>query len=133
MVQADRPADQQAYRALVYAVVRSIPAGRVMTYGSVAALIPPPAGTEWVSYRRIRARWVGYAMTDCPADVPWHRVVNARGRISSRHGLGPGLQRALLAEEGVQFNQGGDLDLDTLLWTPELDWLNQHGLLHPQL
>lgn len=40
----------------VLEIVRAIPAGRVMTYGGIAALIPPPEGTDWTAYKRIRAR-----------------------------------------------------------------------------
>jgi alkylated DNA nucleotide flippase Atl1 len=103
-----------------------------MTYGAIAALIPPPKGTDWAGYRRIRARWVGYAMTDCPSDVPWHRVVNALGRISGRHGLGPDLQRELLMQEGITFDRSDRVQLKPLLWEPEAEWLLQHGLLQPQ-
>jgi methylated-DNA-protein-cysteine methyltransferase-like protein len=131
-VHFERPVDRRAYRALVYAVVRAIPSGRVMTYGSVAALIPPPQGTDWASYQRIRARWVGYAMSNCPKDVPWHRVVNAQGRISGRHGLGPELQHELLSQEGVSFDRSGKLDLEALHWEPQNEWLLQHGLGQPQ-
>ncbi len=90
-----------------------------MTYGGIASMIPPPTGIEYVAYARIRARWVGYALNNCPASLPWHRVVNTEGRISSRHGLGPALQRTLLEEEGVVFDELGRLDLETLCWQPD--------------
>lgn len=89
-----------------------------MTYGGIAAMIPPPSGIEYSAYSRIRARWVGYALQGCPEHLPWHRVVNARGRISSRHGMGPTLQRTLLEDEGVAFDSDGSLDLETLCWEP---------------
>jgi len=113
----------------VYALVHRIPRGRVMTYGGIAALIPPSAGTNWGGYARVRARWVGYAMAECPDDVPWHRVVNAQGRISPRPGFSPALQRALLKKEGVRFNRSGRLDLDLLEWKPSRSWLRARGLL----
>ena len=57
----------------VWALVRTIPSGRVMTYGQVATLLGSPRG----------ARQVGFAMFYAGlTDVPWHRVVNARGEIS---------------------------------------------------
>ena len=81
----------------IYAVVSRIPKGRVATYGQVAVLAGLPR----------QARLVGYAMHALPADsdVPWHRVVNAAGRISIRSdGLGHDeLQAQLLAREGVRF------------------------------
>lgn len=92
-----------------YDVVRRIPAGRVTTYGTVAALADKPGA----------ARQAGYAMAAVPDDsVPWHRVVNARGRISRRSGdrTGEKVQRALLEAEGVRFDDAGRIDLDVFGW-----------------
>lgn len=95
-----------------YAVVRRIPRGRVATYGQVAALAGLPG----------RARQVGYALAALPdgSDVPWHRVVNARGEISPRTaGTAPGaIQRVLLEAEGVAFDAAGRVDLDRQGWRP---------------
>ena len=110
------PPDQAAWRSMAYDIIRLIPEGQVMTYGDVAALIPAPSVTDPVAYRRIRARWVGYALKQCPDDVPWYRVVNAQGRVSPRHGLGPNLQRSLLEEEGIQFDAADRLDIESLRW-----------------
>jgi methylated-DNA-protein-cysteine methyltransferase-like protein len=90
-----------------------------MTYDGIAALIPPPTGVDYVAYARIRARWVGYALNRCPEDLPWHRVVNSKGRISARHGVGPDLQRTLLEGEGIEFDQDDRLDLEARCWEPE--------------
>jgi methylated-DNA-protein-cysteine methyltransferase-like protein len=114
-----QPEDRLAHREAIFEIVQQIPEGRVMTYGGIASLIPPPAGTDFLAYSRIRARWVGYALKRCPEHLPWHRVVNAQGSISSRHGVGPALQRSLLEDEGVAFDQHGRLDLDALYWEPE--------------
>lgn len=93
-----------------YDVVRRIPRGRVTTYGTVATL----AG------RRGRARQVGYAMAALTGDtdVPWQRVVNARGEISPRSGgsAGEKIQRALLEDEGVAFDEKGRIDLEIFGW-----------------
>ncbi len=93
-----------------YDVVRRIPAGRVTTYGTVAALAGRPR----------HARQVGYAMAALPdeAGVPWHRVVNARGEISRRSGGGAGgrIQRALLEGEGVVFDARDRIDLERFGW-----------------
>jgi methylated-DNA-protein-cysteine methyltransferase related protein len=81
----------------VYAAVRRIPAGRMATYGQVAALVGHPRA----------ARAVGGAMRRCPAGVPWHRVVNAQGRISPRKRAASMLtQRMLLEREGVTMRRG---------------------------
>lgn len=84
----------------IYAVVRRIPRGRVMSYGQVARR----AGLVG------RARQVGYALHALPAGtkVPWHRVVNAKGEISRRRVPGSELsQRILLEAEGVRFDARG--------------------------
>lgn len=84
-----------------YAIIREIPEGRVMTYGDVALY----AG------RKRQARRVGYALFALAApDVPWWRVVNARGEISFRPGEN-GRQRARLEAEGVEFDLDGRIDL----------------------
>jgi methylated-DNA-protein-cysteine methyltransferase-like protein len=85
-------------------VVRRIPRGRVASYGQVARLAGLPG----------RARQVGYAMHALPSGtrVPWHRVVNAQGRISLRRRPGAELtQRMLLEREGVRFGPGGRIVL----------------------
>lgn len=96
--------------ARIYEVVKRIPRGRVATYGQVAEL----AGLG------DHARQVGYALHALKDDsVPWHRVINAQGRISVRHE--PGLdrwQRQLLEEEGVAFDGKGRVALERFRWTP---------------
>src|SRR5689334_2412515 len=96
----------------IYAVVARIPRGRVATYGQVAALAGLPR----------QARLVGYALHALPADsdLPWHRVVNAAGKISLRaNGLGHDeLQAHLLRREGVRF-VGGAVPLDRFRWQPQ--------------
>jgi methylated-DNA-protein-cysteine methyltransferase-like protein len=111
--------DQQAFRQQVYRIVRSIPAGRVLTYGDIGQMIPPPPGIDLPAYARVRARWVGYAMRDCPDDLPWQRVVNAQGAVSPRPGLGAKVQHTLLEEEGVRFQENGRIDLERYRWHPK--------------
>lgn len=92
----------------VYAQVMRIPRGRVSTYGRIAALTHVPRG----------ARGVGWALAGMGEErakyVPWWRVVNAAGRISNPYH--PELQRALLEEEGVVFDEQGVIDLKRFLW-----------------
>ncbi|MEQ1854843.1 MAG: MGMT family protein [Longimicrobiales bacterium] len=96
-------------RDRIYAAVRRIPWGRVSSYGSVAASAGLPR----------QARQVGYALAALEegSDVPWHRVVNARGQISPRSSdrTVEGLQRALLEAEGVVFDSSGRIDLERFL------------------
>jgi methylated-DNA-protein-cysteine methyltransferase-like protein len=90
----------------VYALVRRIPVGRMATYGQLAALLGRPRA----------ARAVGGAMRRCPAGVPWHRVVNAQGRISRRARAASMLtQRLLLEREGVTLRRGR-VDLTRHAW-----------------
>ena len=98
---------------LIYSVVRRIPRGRVATYGQVATL----AGLDG------HARQVGYALNALPdaTAVPWHRVVNAAGRISVRAAPGGELvQQLLLEKEGVRLDARGRIPLDRLRWQPRV-------------
>ena len=97
--------------ARYYDVVRSVPVGRVTTYGTVAAVAGLPG----------RARQVGYALAALPdeEDVPWHRVVNAKGEVSRRSDPGAPehrLQHVLLQAEGVDFDARGRIDLEEYGW-----------------
>ncbi len=111
------PPDQRAYYASVWEIVKQIPQGRVATYGQIAALIPPPTGVSDKDYQAWGARWVGGAMANCPADVPWQRVINSQGKISLRRGGGHERQRALLEAEGVTFDDLGRVDLQRYGWS----------------
>ena len=88
-----------------------VPKGRVATYGQVAMLAGLPR----------QARFVGYALHALPtdSDVPWHRVVNAAGKISLRaDALGHDeLQAQLLRREGVRFVNGA-IPLRRFRWEP---------------
>jgi methylated-DNA-protein-cysteine methyltransferase-like protein len=100
----------------VWQMVQQIPHGKVATYGQIAKLIPIPSGLDEKRYAAFAARWVGGAMAACPENVPWHRVINAKGEISLRPGQGQEIQRQLLESEGVIFNQSGRIDLKTFQW-----------------
>jgi len=102
-----------------------------MTYGQIAALIPPPPGVDLPGYEHVKARWVGYAMAGCPEEIPWQRVVNARGQISLRRGEGPEVQRLLLMDEGVVVGEDGRIDLARHTWEPEQEWYTAHPDLLP--
>ncbi len=92
----------------VWAVVRRVPRGRVATYGQVARLAGLGGG----------ARQAGYALHALPRHtaVPWHRVLNAAGRISLREAAGGVTQRLLLEREGVRFDGAGRVDLRRFQW-----------------
>lgn len=98
---------------VIYQTVRKIPYGKVATYGQIAEL------SGMVGH----ARQVGYALFRVAPkeDVPWHRVVNAKGEISrspQRLG-GDDLQRVLLEQEGIEFNaQDRIVAFKSYLWQP---------------
>jgi methylated-DNA-protein-cysteine methyltransferase-like protein len=99
-------------RARIYSVVALIPEGRVATYGDVAAMAGLPR----------QARQVGYALAALPYghDLPWHRVINAKGEISRRaNGECDPRQRARLESEGVAFDSSGRVSLARFRWRPE--------------
>lgn len=126
------PPDRDFFNALVWDIVRQIPAGKVTTYGQIAALIPAPPGMSARDYAAWGARWVGGAMAACPADVPWQRVINAQGKISLRRGPGYLNQRKLLEAEGVLFDDNERVDLARFGWPgPSDGWLVDRGLLPP--
>lgn len=92
-------------------MVRLIPRGRVATYGQIATLaaVPGPTGP----------RQVGYALAALAAGskIPWHRVINAQGRVSPRGPQDDGArQLELLALEGVQIGSDGRIDLARYRW-----------------
>lgn len=105
------------FKREVYRIVRSIPSGRVTSYGVVAALAGKPRA----------ARGVGWALSGLPdgTDVPWWRVVNRNGEITTpRFNHLAQLQRALLSDEGVEL-EGGRIPLDRFGWEPPEDLLRE--------
>lgn len=94
----------------IWNATRQIPRGRVSTYGAIATL----AGM------RGQPRLAGYALHNLPAgtDIPWQRVVNARGMISLE-GRAGARQRLLLEEEGVKF-RNKKVDLAVFGWPATL-------------
>lgn len=104
--------DSQATRnkAAIYQVVRSIPAGKVCTYGQVA---------EMAGLARA-ARLVGHTLRKLPkgTQLPWHRVINSQGKLSLPEDS-PGYceQRKRLQEEDVSF-VGNRIKLKQFAWQP---------------
>ncbi len=108
----------------VYKIVRRIPHGRVLTYGVISNIMDS----------RLSAQGVGWALKALPPvprndereynsqNVPWHRVVNSRGGISTWKvsEVPPGLQRQLLEDEGIIFGDEETIDLKQYLWTEGL-------------
>lgn len=97
------------YNERVYAAVSRIPKGRVASYGQVAEMIGAPR----------TARLVGYALhaNPRPGIVPCHRVVFKDGSVAPGFAFGgPDAQRALLADEGIEFTDDGRVDMTRFRW-----------------
>lgn len=96
----------------VIQIIRSIPAGKVMTYGQVAAAAGNPRGARQIS-RILHSMSKKY-------ELPWHRIINVQGGISTptnadQKGIN---QREMLAIEGVEFGLDGKVDLAMYRWFP---------------
>jgi methylated-DNA-protein-cysteine methyltransferase related protein len=113
--------DRRLYER-IYLVVQQVPHGAVATYGDIAAVVAE--GCD--------ARTVGYALNELRKgredEVPWQRIVNAQGGIST-----PGsLQREVLASEGIPSDLRGRIDLARYRWPgPDRDWAAAHGFAVP--
>jgi methylated-DNA-protein-cysteine methyltransferase-like protein len=104
----------------IYDLVKAVPPGEVATYGQIAFVVGAPT-----------PRVVGFAMAGLPdgSEVPWHRVINAAGRLSPRKdGVESVEQRRRLTEEGVLFERTGRVDFERYAWRgPSWQWLEAHG------
>ena len=98
----------------IYALVRQIPPGKVASYGQISKIV---GGCS--------ARMVGYAMSALKStkemeDVPWQRVINSQGKCSTfGDGIGESIQRKLLEEEGIEFDDQGRV------FRPEQWWVER--------
>lgn len=92
------------------AVIKKIPPGKVATYGQIAALAGNPRGARQV-VRTLHT-------SSEKEELPWYRVINGRGAISLPPGNGYELQKALLQDEGIEFDCRGRVDLSRFRWMP---------------
>jgi len=96
----------------IYQIVRLIPAGRVTSYGAIAAAIGMKSG----------ARMVGYAMNHCATvspPIPAHRVLNSKGLLTGKHHFGTGAEmQTLLENEGIIVKQDQVADFNRRFWDP---------------
>ncbi len=89
-------------------IIKSIPRGKILTYGSIAALAGKPGGARQVS-------WVLHSSSR-KYKLPWHRVINSSGKISLKHPLDYQHQKNLLVSEGIEFSLKDVIDLKDYLW-----------------
>jgi methylated-DNA-protein-cysteine methyltransferase-like protein len=98
------------FTSKVIRLIKSIPKGKVATYGQIACL----AGFN-ISVRRVV--WILHSCSE-KEGLPWHRVVNRRGTISLKPGAGYEKQKEMLKKEGIVFDERDRIDLERYLWEP---------------
>lgn len=94
------------FKERVFSIVASIPPGRVMTYGQVAALAGSPRA----------ARIVGVIAHYGDSELPWHRIVNRNGGLASGYPGGRQVQKVLLESEDIIVSVDYYLKLDDYLF-----------------
>ena len=99
-------ADERKYSFFdrVYEIVAKVPKGRVVSYGQIARMLGSPGA----------ARTVGWALSVCPENLPWQRVVRSDGSIAG--GGFAELRLTMLKEEGVSFLEGDIVDMERCEW-----------------
>ena len=93
----------------IFGVISRIPKGQVATYGQIAKIAGIPG----------HARQVGYALHRLPdgSNVPWHRVINAKGQVSlSPHDVSSSIQKSLLKKEGIRLSEKDRISLKKYGW-----------------
>lgn len=106
----------EPWNTRVWAVARLVPSGAVTTYGDIGSILGSPRFARQVG-------WALAALTAKEADIPWHRVINAKGMISHRGDVERALEQGdRLVAEGVHFSEKGRCDLADLRWDyPRID------------
>jgi len=94
-------------------VIKSIPLGKVMTYGQIASLAGSPRGARQV-VRILHSMSKKY-------NLPWHRVINSKGQIGLQDDESFNIQRLTLESEGVEFSGERQIDLKLFQYHPELN------------
>lgn len=101
----------ESWNEQVWRLVETIPKGKVASYGQLASMLGRPR----------KARHVGYALHQTPENLilPWHRVINAQGKISFEYNSQEFLmQKAMLQAEDIEFTND-KIDLDRYGWRPQ--------------
>ena len=96
------------FKDKVYAFVATIPKGRVVTYGQVAA----ECGAAWAAWE------VGQIAHTGPSDLPWQRVVNKQGGMASGYPGGKAGHKQVLEGEGLEVSDDCTIDMSKYLWQP---------------
>ncbi|MFX1518051.1 MAG: MGMT family protein [Promethearchaeota archaeon] len=89
-------------------IIKKIPKGKVATYGQIATF----AGNSRASRQ---VAWVLHSSSN-KDNLPWHRVINSKGKISLPHNGGYEMQKELLELEGIKFDKHERINFDKYLW-----------------
>jgi len=104
------PAGTETFTQRAIKAIKTVPRGKVATYGLIALVAGNPRGSRQVA-------WILHAVTE-KEELPWHRLINSQGKISLPKGAGYETQKELLVEEGIAFDRDDRIDLDRFLWQP---------------
>lgn len=89
-------------------IIKKIPSGKVATYGQIATYAGNPRASRQVA-------WILHSSSQ-KDNLPWHRVINSKGRISLPHNGGYETQKGLLEKEGIVFGSNDKINFDLYLW-----------------
>lgn len=92
----------------VIEIIKQIPEGKVATYGQIATYAGNPRASRQVA-------WILHSSSR-KENLPWHRVINSKGRISLPHNAGYETQKEKLASEGIIFDKSDKISFDRYLW-----------------
>lgn len=101
---------EKGFYGRVVKFIKSIPLGRVATYGQIADYAGNPRAAREVAY-------ILHSSSE-KENLPWQRVINSKGHISMKPGRGYELQKQLLQDEGVVFDEEDRVDFERFLWQP---------------
>ena len=104
------PIEMSPFHQRVLRIIKSIPRGKVAAYGQIAGLAGNSRAARQVA-------WILHSSSD-KEGLPWHRVINSRGRISLGRGCGFEEQKKRLEAEGVKVNRLGSIAVKKHLWEP---------------
>lgn len=102
--------ESDSFSRRVKELITRIPRGKVATYGQIAAYAGNPRAARQVV-------WILHSSSG-KEKLPWHRVINSKGRISLKPNYGYEIQRELLRKEGIEFDENDSVDFDRYLWSP---------------
>lgn len=108
-MKTNQNSDSQSLSERIKAVIKKIPAGKIATYGQIAAMAGNPQAARQV-VRILHS-------SSKKEKLPWHRIINSKGTISLEPGFGYEEQKSKLIKEGIEFDKNDRIDFTLFLWT----------------